>query len=250
MQFLVQIPTPNDDLPIADSNRVVPTNNQQSFGSNIDSNKNQDEEIKTEETEDDEELKTEEDNKGYESDSTDLSDNSDYWWPSDPHHYYFEITPEEFGIFIGEVNGKLQFVKNHQLEDGYTNYKLTVFQPYEDKYLVNNKNTWYLRYYLSDDVYNSLYPIEQAKFGSKCTFLIDLNQSDPYYTKGKVYYSIDDEGDYHPRYINAQYAANLSNEDKISLKYGKNQRFGTEYQHHRNLEYIPWPRAGETEDKN
>jgi hypothetical protein len=55
-------------------------------------------------------LETEEEVKGYKSDSTAWSDKPENWWPSDPHHYYFEIKFEDFGIFVGDYGDTLRFV--------------------------------------------------------------------------------------------------------------------------------------------
>jgi hypothetical protein len=51
---------------------------------------------------------------GYKSESTAWSDNPDKWYPTDPHHYYFDITSNKFGILIGAVEDKLiVFIKLH-----------------------------------------------------------------------------------------------------------------------------------------
>jgi hypothetical protein len=54
---------------------------------------------------------------GYKSDSTAWSDNPDNWYPTNPHQYYFDITFDKFGIFIGEFEDKLHFIHQTTEED-------------------------------------------------------------------------------------------------------------------------------------
>jgi hypothetical protein len=82
---------------------------------------------------------------GYKSESTAWSDDPNNWYPTNPHHYYFDITFNKFGIFVGCFEGKLHFLYK-STEEEETEYTLTVFKLYKDKYLTKNRHAWYWRY--------------------------------------------------------------------------------------------------------
>jgi hypothetical protein len=261
MRLLVQVSTENrnnadnppgeeiiNQLP-ANKTGLIATNDKevQSTRSETDSvNSDLDQIIKQEFEPDTEQLEEE----GYQSESTAWSDKEENWYPTDPHHYYFKLTIEDFGIFVGSYGDTLSFVNKYNPEEGTKTigYTLTVFKEYKDKYLTNNRHAWFLRYRLSDEVYLSLKLDEMVVYKDKY-FLKDTQQ---YFPEGKLYFEPNDEGIHQYRYINAEYALNLSVIEKRSFLNNYFTRVSGQYNSPYGpappLSYRPWSMEGDSDE--
>jgi hypothetical protein len=261
MRLLVQVPTENrnntdnppgeeiiNQLP-ANETGLIATNDTeaQSTRSESDSIKS-DLDIQEELESDPEEL--EEAEEGYQSESTAWSDKEENWWPTDPHHYYFEIDIDDFGIFIGGYGNSFRFVNKYNPEEGTNTvgYTLTVFKEYKDKYLTKNRHAWFIRYRLSDEIYLSLTLDEKVVLKDKYFF----KESQRYYPEGKLFFEPNKEGIHHYCYINAEYALNLSVLEKRSLidNYFKrvSGQYNSPYGPAPPLSYRPWSKEGDSDE--